>query len=212
MADEAQINILDALHDGIVARTRERFPALATVEAYRLDRKNLPVPACLVELTELEADADADPGTEQLAVTARFEARFVISFRQGGKNPKREVRKLAAAFAVFARHQRWGCPVGAAEVLGCYPDDFDPELDQYECWRVEWQQTVRLGESVWVDDGVTPGEVLLAWAPEIGAAHEAGYVPANEAPGARAGSGGVVTAPGVADAPGGPSVGTAGHP
>lgn len=167
---------LDKVHDGILAAIRAQFPALRTVDAYRLDRKSLPTPACLVELTEMEADMADDPGTEQLAVMARFEARFVLPFRQGAKNARLEVRKLAAAFAAFARLNRWGCPIGPAEVLGAFPDDFDPELDQFEVWRVEWQQVIHLGSTVWKDDGVVPVPVA-SWSPDIGPGHEADYQP-----------------------------------
>nr|DAR96802.1 MAG TPA: tail completion protein [Caudoviricetes sp.] len=176
MANATTEVTLDALHEAITGAIRAQFPDLATVEAYRQDRKNLPVPACLVELSEMEAGNDLDLGTEQLAVMARFEARLVIGFRQGGRNPGLEIRKLAAAVAAFVHQQRWGLPVGPADVLGAWPDDFDPNLEQYECWRIEWQQVIHLGESVWHDEGVTP-EPVLSWAPEIGAGHEADYEP-----------------------------------
>lgn len=177
MANAQTMTTLDALHEAIVAAIRQQFPSLVTVEAYRQPRGPLPLPACLVELAELEAADDLDPGTGQLALQARFEARLVIGFRQGVLNPGLEIRKLAAALAVFVHQQRWGLPVGAADVLGCWPDDFDPGLDQFECWRMEWQQVVHLGESVWIEDGETPTP-YLAWSPEIGAAHKADYQPA----------------------------------
>lgn len=180
MANAQTVTTLDAVHEGIVTAIRAQFPDLLTVESYRLDRKTLPTPACLVELTEMDAEMDADPGTEQLAVLARFEARFVIGFRQGAKNPKLEVRKLAAAFAAFARLQRWGCPIGPAEVIGCYQDDFDPELDQFECWRVEWRQVIHLGDTVWKDEGTTPGEPVFSWSPKVGPGNEAYYRPLAE--------------------------------
>lgn len=176
MADEQAALTLEAVHDAIVRAVRAQFPDLRTVEAYRLDRRSVNAPACLIELTELEVLTDRDPGTEELAVQARFEARFVIGFRQGTGNPKLAVRKLAAAFAVFARLNRWGVHgIGPAQVIGCYPDDFEPEMDQYECWRVDWAQELRLGESVWVNDGTPVPGVWASWAPAIGAAHEADY-------------------------------------
>ena len=95
MANAQTMISLDALHEAIVRAIQRKFPALVTVEAYRQVRGGLPVPACLVELAELEAADDLDPGTEQLAVMARFEARLVIGFRQGGLNPGLEIRKLA---------------------------------------------------------------------------------------------------------------------
>ena len=181
MANINTVTTLDAVHVGIVNAIKAQFPTLQTVEAYRLDRKSMPTPACLIEMTEMDTAPEFDPGTEQLPVNARFEARFAISFRQGSNNPKLEVRKLAAAFAAFARLKRWGCPIGPAEVIGCYQDDFDPELDQFECWRVEWQQLILLGDTVWTDGGTVPVPVF-SWAPEIGAAHEPEYVPFDEAP------------------------------
>lgn len=182
MANANTVTSLDAVHEGIVSTIAAQFPDLVTVEAYRLDRKSLPVPACLIELTEMDAVPDNDPGTEQLAVNARFEARLVIGFRQGDKNPKLEIRKLAAAVANFIRAKRWGCPIGAAEVVGAYPDDFDPELDQFECWRVEWQQLIYLGDTVWKDEGATPSQVMLGFAPNIGPGHEADYTEVTRLP------------------------------
>lgn len=170
---------LDALHDAIVARIKAQFPALKTVQAYRLDRKALPTPACLVELTEFETTSDAmDPGTEQLAVTARFEARLILGFKT--PQAKLEIRKLAASVAAFARLNRWGLPVGPAEVIGAYPDDFDPELDQYECWRVEWTNVIHLGESVWNDEGLPVGDPVFSWAPKVGLGNEPYYRPMGE--------------------------------
>ena len=174
MANANTVTTLDAVHAGIVSAIREQFPNLKTVEAYRLDRKNLPVPACLIEMTEMDAALEIDPGTEQLAITARFEARFVIGFRQGANNPKLEVRKLAAAFAAFARLKRWGCPIGPAEVIGAYQDDFDPELDQFECWRVEWQQVIHLSDTIWKNEGEVPTP-FFSWSPQIGSAHADKY-------------------------------------
>jgi hypothetical protein len=177
------VTTLDAVHAGIVSTLQAQFPALH-VEAYRLDRKVLTVPACLIELSEMDAAPDVDPGTEQLAVMTRFEAKLVIGFRQGTNNPKLEIRKLAAAVAAFVRLQRWGCPIGPAEVIGAYPDDFDPELDQFECWRVEWRQIIHLGESVWADwnAGDPPGQVLVGYAPAIGADHEGDYTELGSQP------------------------------
>ena len=176
MANAQTVTTIEAVHKGIIAAIRQRFPELLTVEAYRMDRKNLPVPACLVELTEMEAADDLDPGTGQLAVNARFEARFVLGFRQGSRNPKMEVRRLAAEFLAWARLQRWGCSVGPAMVIGAWPDEFDPELDQYECWRTEWQQVIHLGASDWIDDGTAPTDPAVSFAPEVGADHEADYL------------------------------------
>ncbi|MBS3958287.1 MAG: hypothetical protein KGZ52_02650 [Xanthomonadaceae bacterium] len=161
---------LKVLHEAIVSAIAAQFPALQTVEAYReeTERTQLPTPACLVELFELDASAEDDPGTGQLALMARFEARLVLGYRE--VSAKIEVRRLAAALAQFVLRKRWGLGpgVGPAEVIGCYPDDFDPRLDQYEVMRVEWQQLVRIGTDVWSGEGVPVEDVRYAWSPRIG--------------------------------------------
>lgn len=157
---------LDALHAAVVGRLAAQFPAMQTVEAYPDERRQLRAPAILVELEDFEGAPDDNPGTEQLPVMARFSARIVIGFRTA--NAKREIRKLAAAVGVFVHRNRWGQPVGPAEVLTITPDDFAPELDQFEVWRVEWQQPLALGVGVWNNDGSIPTEVLFSVVPDIG--------------------------------------------
>lgn len=169
---------LDALHDAICASIKAAFPSLATVEDYREDRKHLTLPAVLINLTDLEPEPDEDPGTEQLAAMARFDAQIVIGFRTA--NAKREVRKLAAALAHHIYGNRWGQPVEAARVTAIVQDDFSPELDRFEVWRVEWQQIIHIGTSVWNNDGVIPTEVLASFEPDTGPDNEAKYIDINE--------------------------------
>jgi hypothetical protein len=138
---------LDQLHQAIIDKITAQFPDFRTVEDYGQDRKRLTTPACLIELADMEPVPEEDPGTEQLATLARFEARIIIGFRQ--LEAKREIRKLAAALGAFIHQQRWGKPVAPAEVTAITPDEFDPELDQFEVWRVEWQQIIHLGLNVW---------------------------------------------------------------
>jgi hypothetical protein len=169
---------MEALQDAMVATIQAAFPALQTVEFDReeTNRAELPVPACLLEWGDLDGFADPDPGTEQQAMTARFEARFVVGFRT--PQAKLETRKLALAFAAFLRRQsRWpGAVTGPAMVMGCHRDDFHAELDQFEVWRVEWSHVVHLGASVWTGEGVTPTRIYLGSAPDVGVGNEASYV------------------------------------
>ena len=148
MADANIYVTVEEIQDAITQKIKTQFPDLQTVEFYRLDRKNLPVPACILELVECEAAPDENPGTAQLAVRARFSAQLTIGFRQPGrKNPKLEIRRLAAAVAAFVHQQRWGVRIDPAEVIGFWPDDFSPELEQFEVWRVFHP----LGWRVWIE-------------------------------------------------------------
>lgn len=168
---------LDQLFDAVIASIRGAFPQFEMVDAYPEDRRQMPVPACLIDLIELEPTDD--PGTEQLAVIAHFEASIVLPFR--APRAKRAVAKLAAAIAHHVQGRRWGLPIAPAQVISIAPSDFDPELDRFETWSVEWQQTVHIGESIWNDDGTPPTQVLAAWSPDIGPTHEAEYTDIGQA-------------------------------
>lgn len=170
---------LDAVHDAIVAAIRAQYPTLETVSDYPDERVRVATPACLVELADLEP-GDMDPGTGQQAVLARFQARIVIGFRE--TKAKRAVRAWSAAFIAFLRGQRWGLPVGPARFVSAGPDEFSPELDQYEAWLIEWEQVLHLGETVWRDDGLPPAQLYLGYSPRIGPPHEADYRPVDGLP------------------------------
>jgi hypothetical protein len=197
---------LDALHDAITNAIKAQYPSLVTVEFYRTEeRKNLPCPAVLLDLTEFENEPDLDVGTGQIAMSARFDAEIVFGFKT--PNVKREIRKFAASFASWLYLRRWeGITSDAAKVVGCYKDEFDPRMDEYEVWRVEWTQVLYLGCNAWndtsapltvgtgypadgtaltttADDGTAvpfepqTGGTMAGYDPNIGPAHVADYVP-----------------------------------
>jgi hypothetical protein len=179
MSDPNATLDIGALHDAIVSDIKTQFPSLATVEFYRSDteRKGMTLPAVLLSLSEFESEIDDDPGTDQLAVNARFEAEIIFGFRTANVNL--EVRKFAAAFAAWLRLRRWtGIITDAAKVMGAYPDEFTPALDEYVVWRVEWSQVLYLGTSEWTDTSgaITTGtQIFVGEDPNIGPAHIADY-------------------------------------
>lgn len=157
---------LDELHQAVVATIAGRMPAVASVQAYPAARTALALPAVLVDLEDMEAAPELDPGTEQLAVTLRWRARLILGFRS--TDVLRQIRKGAAELAHVVHLNRWGQPVGPARVTIVGPDPFDPDLDQYEVWVVEWEQVAHLGASTWAADGIVPQTVYLGLEPETG--------------------------------------------
>lgn len=160
---------LDLYHQAVRDQIAAAFPDLKTVAWYHEeDERNdkLALPACLLEVTDMPTEGDRDPQTGQMAFNLRVEARLVIGFRT--PKAKLEIRKLSSALAVWMRDRRFQPASGPADVLGAFRDDFSPVLDQFEVWRVEWDQIVHLGESVWVDDGETPDQPVYSWSPDIG--------------------------------------------
>lgn len=174
------------LHSVIASTSAAAFPGVH-FEFYREDRDDLPAmgelgqptACCMLELTEFDP-VDADPGTEQVDVIARFEAQFIIGFRT--PDAKVAIRALAASYAAYLRKRsRWpGVVNGPTQNIRCFKDDFSPELDQYEIWTVEWTQVLRLGEGVWKETGTTPGNPLYSFVPYIGDGNEDEYVPLED--------------------------------
>lgn len=164
---------VEEVQGAIRSAVRAAFPSMKCTDFYYDDRARLPVPACLLELTEMEPVPENDPGTGQLAVTARFSAYLLIGFRT--ERAHLSICTLAAAFALLAHRNRWGLPVEPATVTAICPDHFNPEFDQYLVWRVDWQQIIHLAPSVWDDDEPVPRVALGSWSPEIGPAHEPSY-------------------------------------
>lgn len=164
----------------IVTKISQAFPAFKTVQFYREEGERAPLkeselPALLLELTELEPNYEDDPGTEQLSVIARFEARIIVGFRT--TQAKIETAKLAGAVGAYMRkfsrfHGVMGCPVTVDSIV---PDSFYPELDRYEVWRVDFSCIAWLGETVWDNDGTTPSEPVYSWSPNIGIGHDDDY-------------------------------------
>jgi len=162
----------------IVEYLRGEFSSVPTVEEYPRLRKKITVPAVLVEVADLSPIDD--PGTEQLAFSARIEARVVFDeapTRPGGK-PDMQCLSLATAVAQALFRQGWfGVPgAGPAKAFKVEPDHFKPELAAYCVWLVEWSHDIRLGDSVWDAAGILPTQIYLGIAPEIGPEHLDDYV------------------------------------
>lgn len=172
MNAKTQVTVEEIQHS-IRAAVRAAFPAMKCTDFYFDDRTRLPVPACLLELTEMEPVPENDPGTGQLAVMARFSAYLLIGFRT--ERARLSICTLAADFAILAHQARWGLPVEPATVTSICPDHFNPEFDQYLVWRVDWQQIIHLAPSVWDNDDPVPRVALGSWSPEIGPAYEPSY-------------------------------------
>ncbi len=169
---------LGAALDKIVETLGAEFNTFKTVAAEDENRKKLEVPAIIVQLSELEPDPDQDAHTGQFPCMVRVEARIVM----GHRTPKvrREVIKAAGAIAAFVHNSRLGVAWGAAKVLAVEPDEFAPQADKFDIWRIEWAHSADIGASYFVDDGATPTEILTSWSPDIGPAHEGDYVTEEE--------------------------------
>lgn len=144
------------LHQAICSTLKEEIPAIQTCEIYPAIRKELVAPAVFVELVSLESEKD--PGTEELALKARFEARIMIDSTI--ENAAIIVRSLASEVAKVVNKNTWNVEnVSPGEFISGGGDDFRPELDAYLVWMVEWVHELHLGESFWLEEKIKPHTV-----------------------------------------------------
>lgn len=171
---------IEQLCEHIEGHVKTCFPVFKEVRAFEdgRDPADLKTPAFFFECSDVQNEEDEDPQTGESAHTLRFEGQVICN----SATPRRKVFQLALAVASKFRRSRLGVPVGIkvgpARVIGVSADNFDPRLDQFYVYSVEWTQLVYLGESVWEADGsLPPSQVLISEAPAIGAAHETDYRP-----------------------------------
>lgn len=163
MNRDAQVD-LAALHDAIRDQLAAEFPQFNLVDCYIDTHDELQaddLPALIFELVDMETAEDRDPGTEQWAVMSRWAARVILPYRT--PQARLAARVLAANLATYLhKRNRWaGMKGGEIMVEGAFPDDFAPELDRFEVWRVEWSQCLHIGPTVFTDDGVIPTDVKI---------------------------------------------------
>ncbi|MFT4314835.1 MAG: hypothetical protein AB3P11_07225 [Wolbachia pipientis] len=150
------------LHQAICTKLKEEISAIQTCEIYPSIRKELVAPAVFVELSSLEKGDD--PGTEELALKARFEARIVVDSTV--ENASIIVRSLATEVAKVVNKNTWNVEnVSPGEFISGGGDDFRPELDAYLVWLIEWVHYLHVGKSIWL------GTEVISHTIEIGKVH-----------------------------------------
>ncbi|WP_143689641.1 hypothetical protein [Wolbachia endosymbiont of Nilaparvata lugens] len=151
------MNLKD-LHDKICTTLKREIPAIQTCEVYPAIRKELVAPAVFIELSSLEQGKD--PGTEELALKARFEARIVVDSTI--ENAPLIVRTLAAEVAKVVNKNTWNIKnVSPGEFISAEIDGFRPELDAYLVWMVDWSHQLHLGKSIWTENKIKPHTIII---------------------------------------------------
>lgn len=134
------------LHQTICTTLKKEIPAIQTCEMYPAERREIIAPAVFIELVSLEPGKD--PGTDELALRARFEARIVVDAMV--EDSSIVVRSLAAEVARVVNKNTWNVEkISPGEFISAGGDDFKPELDAYQVWVVEWDHMVHIGKSIW---------------------------------------------------------------
>lgn len=163
---------LGAVYAAIEEHIKDAIPGLAYVGTMPEGIEVVTPPAVVLELVGF-GDADKDPGTGEVAVEARFEARVIVG--QEESNCLHVAAFVAAQLAVLLRMQSWGLPVEFAEFVRAERDWSRPELDSYAVWVVEWNQVIFLGTEEWPWPIQPPGSLVFGFSPDTGPGSEGQY-------------------------------------
>ncbi|MDA0782415.1 MAG: hypothetical protein O2942_09160 [Proteobacteria bacterium] len=164
------MSFIEDLHSAILAEITTSIAGIQTSGAYPKLQTAVSVPAVFVDLSSLEPGDN--PGTEQVALVARFEARVIVNSADNGLM---KVRELAVEVAKIIHNKNFGMKTRLSRLVSIGPDSFSPELDAYDVWIVEWEQEFDIGLSVWDGTGIVPTEILLGYVPKVGVPHEDDY-------------------------------------
>jgi hypothetical protein len=117
----------------------------------------LVAPACFIEIESF--DVGTDPGTEELAVIANFNARLVID--KIAQNSSFVIRELALKLANLINKNTWHSAVLPAKIKEIAPDAFSPELDAYIVWNVICE--LHVGKNIWtnLEQEITPHKIFI---------------------------------------------------
>jgi len=169
------MSIITELHNAILTEITSKITGIETSGFYPKLRTAIKTPAVFIDLASMEPGTD--PGTGELALIARFEARVVL-----GNNDTAclNVRELAAEVARVINKNSFGLNVKAAALVSITPDHFRPDIDAFEIWMVEWQHEIHIGQSVWDGVGIIPEEIYLGYVPFVGTGNEDKYIKIEE--------------------------------
>lgn len=148
------------------------IPGLSYVGTMPGRLETVALPGVVLEFAGFEP-ADHDPGTGEVAIDARFEARAIVGTECD--DHLHVVAFIAAQLAILLRMQTWGIEVEPAVLVRAEPDWSRPELDGLAVWVVEWTQVIYLGEEEWPWP-TQPGPVVFGFDPETGRGNESAYV------------------------------------
>lgn len=166
------------LHEALLDRLRAAMPGVSVIAYPRWDER-IPLPVAALSLEDMER-LDEQVGDGRTAIDCRFALRIIAAPEQ--ENAHLLIRVLAAnvLHALDRTFRPLPGHAGHVRVARASDGDFVPELEGYLVWTVEFAIELHVGQTE--PPGTTPAELLLGFAPHIGAAHEPDYIPIDHPP------------------------------
>lgn len=173
---------VDALLAAIKLGIETEFSSIATVD-FTADihdrlRGSIDVPAVLIDCVRFPVLDDSMVQGE-IRVTAQGNLFVLVDFKR--LNAQSFARHLALQLGRFIHRRNWS-------VSGAHPtitsniekDDFSPELDRFEVWRVDFSFIVTVSPESLEGYLLSPETVLFSYVPRVGPPHEPAYRSINE--------------------------------
>lgn len=168
--------MVQAVCEGICAALADGLPGLRSVVEYGA-QGDMETPLAMLRLTDMEHAGDPEDGTERVWVQCRWDVFLVVAKDSAldAAQMRRELRQMSAAVAALVHGNRFGVQAMPARFVKVEADVPAPVGTDAACWRVEFEQDIPLGESVWGGEGVPVQTVLVSYTPRIGLEHKESY-------------------------------------
>ena len=111
---------------------------------------------------------------------AMLQCSLVLSCPRSIENAQTVTCDAAMDLCVSIQDNHFGQPTEPPSHIQAFEDAFDPHMDAFVCWRVEWQQVVQVGVDKFVDDGTPPEHIYFSESPKTGSDHEDNYQQVTE--------------------------------
>jgi hypothetical protein len=120
-------------------------------------RSEIIAPACFVEIESF--DTGTNPGTEELALVANFEALLVVD--KTIENSEFAIRELALKLTNLINNNTFSSKISPAKIKDIGQDAFKPDLDAYLVWRITWTHELHVGENIWETYKILPHTIFV---------------------------------------------------
>lgn len=158
---------LDSYHAAVSDHIAAELPWLKSVDDYPEQFEKLSTPCAFFGVVDWDR-AEDQRMTGELSVV--LSCQLLVVFGQAGQVSSKAVRNAAMAMSVKIDEQRFGLEVDPAQFVSAAPWAFDPDLDQYVVWAVNFVHQIEVGEDQFdlVPDFL-PSQVNVGQVPKNGA-------------------------------------------
>ncbi len=160
---------LDDYHDAVIEKISTDMPWLTSVDNYPEQLGKLDTPCAFFGVVDWDRASDQRM-TGELSI--ELSCQLLIVFGQEGEVSSKAVRNASMFASIKIDENRFGLNAEPAQFVSAEPWAFDPDLDQYVVWAVNFRHEIEVGEDQFdlVPDFL-PTDVNVAQAPKNGADH-----------------------------------------